>query len=129
MFSRLFIHSPIRYIFSLLVIIGVVLGYNFGHDNSWGYVVYYSNSFFIAGAILVAIGAFSCMDFYGFFNMFRYIFVRRDPTGHRITLSEYTERRGEKIKDKKFRYVPYLLLGVICLIVATILFIINKNLY
>ena len=127
MFKKLFIHSPIRYVVSFVIILGVMIAYNC--INGWGHLVNYSNGFFISGGIVIALGLFSMLDYYGFFNMARWIFVRRDAEGHKKALYEYSEERTEKLKNKKYRFFPYLFIGIIVIIVSAILLIINKSIY
>ena len=127
MFKKLFIHSPARYIVSVVILVGVLIAYN--SINGWGHLVNYSNAFFISGGILIALGLISMVDYYGGYNIARYIFVRRDPDGKRKSLAEYNEDRKEKLKHKEFRYFPYLLLGILAIIASAIILIINSNIH
>lgn len=125
MFSKLFLHSPVRYIVSFVIMVGVLITYNC--INGWQYLINYSNSLFIGGGIIIACGLFSMLDYFGFFNIARWIFVRRDMDGHKKTLYEYSEEKAEKNKNKKYRYFPYLLIGVITIIISAIILIINQS--
>lgn len=127
MIKDLFFHSPIRYIVSLVITIGVLITYNC--INGWEHLINYSNAFFIGGGFVIALGLFSLLDFYGFFNIARYMFVKKNPDGTKKSLYEYSEERTEKIKYKKFRYVPYLFIGVVVIIVSATLLIINSSIY
>lgn len=123
--KKLFIHSPFRYLACLIIIIGVMVLYNI--FNGWGYLINYSNLFFISGVIIISVGFFSTADYLGFFNIARYMFVRKNPDGTKKSLYDYNQERTEKIKPHKYRFCPYYLIGIISIIVATIILIINSS--
>ena len=91
--------------------------------GEWSLIVNYHNSFFLAGMFLILIGLLSLVDFYGGFDIFRYMFVRKNLDGTKITLYEYIEDRKEKVKIKKYYFIPYVVVGVLSLIVSLIFLI------
>lgn len=122
MLKKLFFHSPFRYLASLIVMALIVVIYNLLRGE-WSLIVNYHNSFFLAGMFLILIGLLSLVDFYGGFDIFRYMFVRKNLDGTKITLYEYSEDRKEKVKIKKYYFIPYVVVGVLSLIVSLIFLI------
>ena len=120
MFKKLFIHSPYRYLFSIVFTIVIVLLYNILR-NEWTLIVNYHDSFFIAGLSLVLIGLLSVVDYFGGLDIFRYMFKRKNPDGTKTTLYDFSEERKEKLKTKTYRFVPFMTMGVIMIIVCLIL--------
>jgi len=119
MFKKLFIHSPYRYLFSIVYTIVIVAVYNLLRDE-WTLVVNYHDAFFIAGLSLVLIGLLSIVDYFGGLDIFRYMFRRRNPDGTKITLYDFSENRKEKLKTKTYRFVPFMTVGVIMIVVCLI---------
>ena len=131
MFKKLFIHSPIRYIVSLGIMVTFVVLYRIIQRDffisTYSKLVYYSNAFFLAGLIVLCTGLFVLVDIFGGFNIFRYMFVRKNVNGTKKTLQDYNLEREEKTKFKHFIYIPYLVVATIGLIISVLLLIISSS--
>ena len=120
MFKRLFIHSPYKYLVCLGIMLIIPVIYNLLR-NEWDLIINYMDSFFLAGLVLILVGMLSIVDYFGGLDIFRYIFIKRNPDGSKKTLYDFSEGRKEKIKDDKYRFTPYMVVGVISILISVII--------
>ena len=124
MFKKMFIHSPLKYLISFILSLLVVVLYNV-FNKGWQYVISYSNGFFISAVLFISVGALSWVDLENGFDIFRFIFVRKQVGDKRIRLADYSESRNEKNKNKTWRFTPYLVIGALDLILALIFMLVK----
>lgn len=124
-FKKIFLHSPIKYLVSLVMVaLIVVLALSI---KGFNYLVNYANGFFIAGALLIGVGLLSICNNLGTFDIFGYsgkYVINRIRNVNVEDFPEYTENKKEKRKKIRFEFVPYIVVGLFSLIVAIILLII-----
>ena len=122
--KRIFFHSKIKYIiclfYALLVIVFYLASYGFNLFNS-------IDANFIAGFSLLCFGGLSFCAQQGTFDIFSYAFANKGKPGNRLTFYDYQQRKIEKRKNKIFGCIPYLVVGVFCIIVSVICSIIYSN--
>ena len=128
MFKKLFMHSPARYIVSLSIVVTIVVLYRIINNEYFvstiAKIQYYSNAFFLGGLTVMCIGVLTMVDLNGGFDIFRFMFVKKNQDGTKKTLAIYSEERAEKCSKKKFFFIPYLVVGSISLIISLILLLI-----
>ena len=120
-FRRLFIHSPIRYIVSL--VIGIAVSISVLAFYGWDKKIYYCDAFFASGAILVSIGALAFVSYYGGFDIFGYVFTSLRTNRRYHDLYEYVNAKNEKRKKPYFPFMPYLMVGIV-FIIASLFFLV-----
>ena len=111
--SRLFRHSPWRYILSLLggaAIAGVVL-LTAGYTGTLAW----ANALTIAGAVLILCGALSWIARQGGFDMFRYAFSNIGSRRYKDFYS-FTEAQQEKRRAAAWTFLPPVWVGLVCLL-------------
>lgn len=119
--KKLFFHSPIRYIISLIVAIILIL-IRLITSNGFQNIVAYCDGTFIAGMILICFGGLSVVTFFGGFDIFSYNFSRKKEGAS--SLYEYSQIKAEKRKSGPLHFVPYFVVGLFFLLISTILLII-----
>ena len=124
--KKVFLHSPIRYFVSVIIVVTIIILYRIFNKADIGtsksdLLIAYSNSLFLGGVLLISIGLLSLVDYNGGYDIFRFMFVRKNPDGTKQTLRDYSETRKEKIKNKKYYFVPYILVGALAIIVSLLL--------
>ncbi|MCR5741481.1 MAG: DUF3899 domain-containing protein [Gammaproteobacteria bacterium] len=123
-FRNLFVHSPFRYIFALVYTIGIVVLYN-GLRKDFVSLVNYANGTFIAGFSLILFGALVVVKNHGGFDIWQYMFVKRNPDGSRETLYDFSERKKLVRASKRYDFMPYEVVGVLVSLISLILLLIN----
>lgn len=119
----IFFHSKIRYIISLIMGL-ILLLVKLIIDNGFTDLFSYSNGTFIAGLFLICVGGLSVVNYFGFFDIFTLMVAKRDKNGHKPTLYEHSQTKKEKRKKNKFVFIPYFVIGLLYLVIASILTII-----
>ena len=116
LFRKLFLHSPLKYIISFIVGGAIAVGVLFieGFDIKMSY----QDAFFIAGAVLVVTGGLSFVTYFGGFDIFVYGFMSFNPNRRYKDLYEYSEAKKEKRRSKSIPFMPYIVIGVIYIIVS-----------
>lgn len=121
-FRLIFIHSPIKYIVSLVVSLLLMVLYC-AIRNTWSSPMMYSNGLFIGGFTMVSVGLLNLLNNFGAYDMWAYVFTRkRKKEG--ITLAEYSEIKAEERKKTRFSFVPFVTVGLFAIIVSAIILII-----
>lgn len=85
------------------------------------------NSCFVSGSIALAVGVFSLLNRFGSFDFFEYGAIqvlsslRKGSPRPYIDLIDYKEQKKTKRKLDGMYFIPYLIIGIIWIIVASIL--------
>lgn len=119
--KQIFFHSKYRYLFSLLFAIIGMLAYILLNDKNLEHALLtISNSSFIVGFILVLVGGLSILSNLGAFDIYSYQFKRKGTGPNRYTLYDHQQKRIEQSKDKQFFFVPYMVVGLLFLIISAV---------
>lgn len=122
LFQRVFLHSYLKYIFSFLfsVVIALIVLINKGFN----YILVYSDALFIAGFILICVGGLSFVSSLGTFDIFSYSssYVYKKIKNKSIErFDEFKINKALKRQSLKFEYVPYLVIGLLEVLIAAII--------
>ncbi len=119
--KKIFFHSPFRYLIALAIATSITLIYLF--TRGFKILFYYLDAFSIAGAVTFLIGCLSLVTFLGGFDTFGYGFssMRRGANRKYEDLYDYQTKKRELRKTKKWTFVPYMVVGIIFLLVALII--------
>lgn len=112
----------LKYIASLLIGVGILCINNI-IQNNWTNILAYVDGAFIAGMTLICVGGLSVCSYYGAYDVFAYMFVKKYPNGTKPSLYEFSEDRKENRKKIKGKFIPYFLFGGVFLCLALILYI------
>lgn len=121
-FKTIFLHSPKKYLVSLVIMVLLII--SILSSKGYNLLINYCNAFFISGALFIGIGCLSILTNFGAFDVFSYsgrYVVNRIRNVDVERYPEYSENKKEKRKKFRFNFVPYMVLGLIALIVAIIL--------
>lgn len=90
-------------------------------QNSWTSLIHYCNATFIAGFSLLMISALALCTYFGGFDIFSYLVMRKPVNENRKeNFYEYCERKKERRSKRKLTFLPYLIVAVIFLTAAVI---------
>lgn len=122
MFRRLFIHSPIRYVIALVVCGALSAAFIISKGN---YLMSYIDGFSAAGAVSILFGALVLVTNLGAFDMFSYSFaiMRKANREFYKDLYQYSQIKKEKRSKHFFTFVPYMVVGLLFIIIALIMLI------
>lgn len=119
--KQIFFHSKYRYLFSLVFAIIGMLAYILLNDKNLEHALLtISNSSFIVGFILVLVGGLSILSNLGAFDIYSYQFKRKGTGPNRYTLYDHQQKRIEQSKGKQFYFVPYMVVGLLFLIISAV---------
>ena len=121
MFKKIFIHSPIRYIIALAIAIIFSLVYLI--INGFNYKIFYLDAFTVAGSIDILVGLLALVTYFGAFDTFGYAFSTFKKDRRYKDLVEYTDAKKVKRANSQFIFVPYVVVGVIFVLVGLIFLI------
>lgn len=123
--NRIFFHSPIRYIVSFVLSTCITVAYLF--STNFKILKCYADGMLAGGAFSVLFGLLVLVIYLGAFDTFAYGFKRifNRTNGKYNDLVEYENVMKEKRSKNKFIFVPYLVVGVLFILVSIILFIIG----
>lgn len=120
LFKKIFCHSVKKYVTALCIACGLTVAYLIlnGHNH----IKFYCDGFFIAGSATFLIGCLSCVTFYGAFEGFSYGFknFRKTRSGD-DTFYDYVANKQIERKKSRLPYTPYMVVGILFLIVSFIL--------
>lgn len=123
--KKVFFHSPITYIvcFSVCCIISLVYSYFYSFSSAR-----ISESILNSGIMMVFVGILVLCSFYGAFDTFAYGFqsLRSKKNRKYEDLVQYTRIKGEERSKKSLPYVPFMVVGLLFVIVGIILSFIIK---
>lgn len=126
---KIIFHSPLKYL--IIFIIGLIItsislfvkGFN---------LLSFVDGFFISGASLIFIGLLSCLFFYGAFDTFSFSFsyVKNSYSKNKDErvndFYKYKQNKNSKRENMNIPYTPYLINGLLFLIIAIVFYIIFK---
>lgn len=116
----IFFHSWIKYLVSFVYGLFIMALYNIFYTK-WVLLIGYIDGFFIAGASLICVGGLSLINYLGGFDIFSYMFSKKQTATGKITFYDYSQNRLEKRKKNKYTFVPYFTVGGLYLIVSIIM--------
>lgn len=93
----------------VIVIYNAVNGY-------WTLPFLYCDGAFIAGGSLVCIAGLSLCTNLGAFDIFTFMGAKKRTVSGKVTFYDYSEKKKEQRKVKRFNWVPYLIAGIIFII-------------
>ncbi len=123
----------IRFVAALVVGIIFVVIYLVAYQNAvnkgdnklnvWILPEYYRDGLFIAGMIVIFMGALAVVANFGIFDIFAYYPARKKKeNGKKENFGDYVERkRLERSSNKNPFYLPYFIVGALFLIASLIL--------
>ncbi len=122
--KKLFINSWIRYLVSF--VIGLIIAVIYLSLNGFKYFYNYVNAISTAGISLIFIGLLSLVSYLGAFYAFGYGFsqIFGNKSNYK-DLYDYTTRKIEIRKRKNFIFMPYIIVGIIFVIISLILMCFN----
>ena len=127
MTKNIFKYGWKRMVIALAYGIIIMIIYNL-LNKGWSNVIAYSNGSFIAGFTLVCIWGLNLVSKAGGFDIFGYMFgAKKDPTGRKETLYDYSERKKVSRSSKKYTSIPFLLIGIIYIIISFALLLIFES--
>ena len=92
-------------------------------NQAWKLAIGYCNGLFISGFFLTGVSALVALNLFGAFDIFSFYFGRKlNEQGKKEDLYEYSTRKKEQRWKAKFAFLPYLIVGAICLIASLIIF-------
>ena len=110
----------IRLIFCLVYGILILCIYNWV-NSSWQSLLGYCNAMFISGFSLICFGCLALINILGGFEIFGYLFNRRDKNGGKEDLYTYSSRKKEERSKKGKIYLSYFIIGGLYLLISMIL--------
>lgn len=116
---KYFLHSPGHYVAALVLNIFFTLLVLFLKGFDW--LRAYVEAFSVAGAISVLFGILFWVSLAGAFNMFGYAFAYFRGEQRYKDFYEYTKAKDEKYARRQKVYVPYMVVGVVFLIISLVL--------
>ena len=117
----------IKMLVCILYGILIIIIYNISNEN-WTMLINYCNSTFIAGFSLICIGCLSIINNVGGFNLFSYMFAKRNEKGVKEDYYTYTLKNKEKREKREKPYYTYFIIGAVLIAISAILlFTINKS--
>jgi hypothetical protein len=125
LFKKIFCHSVRKYLVAFCIACGLTVAYLVLNGDD--HIRFYCDAFFIGGAATFLIGCLSCVSFYGAFDSFSFGFrmFRKDRRSE-STLYDYVSTKQIERKKARLPYTPYMVIGVLFLIVSYILLIFIK---
>lgn len=114
-----------KYIILFLLSFLIVITYH-SINNSWKLIDGNCNAFFIAGATMILLGALDICIHFGALDIFSYMFVNHKKEENK-TFYDYCETKKEKRKKTQLSFLPYIIVGVIFVLVSIVLLIIFNN--
>ena len=119
--KRIFLHSPVRYIVSLIICVTIAIVY-VAFQNGWTLLFSWGNGITAGGAIMILIGLLVLVSQFGAFDIFGYAFSSlRGQKRKYHDLYEYSENKNVERKKTVYYFVPYIVVGIIVLIIGIIL--------
>lgn len=116
--KRLFLHSWKKYI--VLSILGIVITILYLSFHSFRYLVDYISGLQLSGLVLIMCGGLSFLNYFGAYDIWTYAFSKRKKGEKKPTLHEHSEIKKSNRDKEKLSFGPYLLVGMILLLVSFI---------
>lgn len=127
--QKIIFHSPIKYLLIFILTSIVCLLISFIKNFT---LIGFVDAFFISGTITFVIGLLSLLSYFGAFDTFAYSFTyiknSYSKTNNKNNdFYNYKQMKIMKRKKENFSFTPYLIVGLIFIIISIILLIIFKN--
>lgn len=125
-FKKTFIHSPIRYIIAAGLALSLVLVYLI--LNGFNALTYYYDACFASGMIVIFIGFFSLISYFGGFDFFGYAFSAmrgREKRKHK-DYYEYATAKQETRSKQEYTFVPYFVVGASFIIIGLLILLVIR---
>lgn len=116
--NKIFNHSWKNYLIWIIYILVILVIYNFSNGN-WNLLISYADGLFIGGFSLFCISLLIILGNFGAFDTFSYL-INGKKEGCK-NLYEYTEKVKEKRKNKKYNFVPSMLVSIITILISVAL--------
>jgi hypothetical protein len=112
----------LRYLLSIIFVAVIVITNN-ALKEDFSSKIFYSDGLFIGGALLIGYGFLVIFNYFGAFDIFQMMFNRRMVDGRREQYYEYSIRKRAERKPGVMNFIDYMIVGVLCLIIARLLLI------
>ena len=116
---RFILHSPKRYLVGLLLAAALVLVSLF--IRGFDHLIYYVDSFGIAGGAVFLIGMLQLVSYWGAFDTFGYSFSSFRHKSRYEDLYEYTVKKQESRRVNELTFMPFIVVGLVFLLICLIL--------
>lgn len=119
----------LRIIISSIIFLVAFLSIYFSYQRSLVSII---NGFFVPGSILVGLGIFSILNYFGFFDFASYGFIsviqalKKGSVREYEDLIDYKTKKNIKRKDNKFSFLPYMISGAVFILISIIIKVIYK---
>ena len=119
----------LRIIISSIIFLVAFLSIYFSYQRSLVSII---NGFFVPGSILVGLGIFSILNYFGFFDFASYGFIsviqalKKGSVRAYEDLIDYKTKKNIKRKDNKFSFLPYMISGAVFILISIIIKVIYK---
>lgn len=119
----------LRIIISSIIFLVAFLSIYFSYQRSLVAII---NGFFVPGSILVGLGIFSILNYFGFFDFASYGFIsviqalKKGSVREYEDLIDYKTKKNIKRKDNKFSFLPYMISGAVFILISIIIKVIYK---
>lgn len=128
--KEIFFNSKIKYIILISMSIVILVAMLFIAEDGFKRVAAYQDAFFVASLFMLGFGGLSALGNLGTFDIFsysgKYVFNRmRGKSVERY--HEFIENKSETRKTNKYGFGPFIVMGLLWMIVALILMIIVMN--
>ncbi len=110
-----------KYIVSF--ILGLVLTIIYLINNGFSYYINYVNGISIAGLVILFLSLLSLVTSFGAFDFFNYSFVKVFNRTKYKHMNDFLEDKRIYREKNKFGFVPYVIVGLLYIIVALIMMI------
>jgi hypothetical protein len=116
--NNIFNHSWKKYLIWIVYVLVILVIHNFAY-GTWDLLILYSNGLFIGGASLFCISLLIIVGNFGAFDTFSFL-VNGKKEGCK-TLYDYTEKVKEKRKNKKFNFIPSMVVSIITIMISIVI--------
>lgn len=127
LFRKMFLHSPIKYIVS--IIIGSLFVILTLYIQGFNYLMSYEDGFFVAGSVLICVGLLSLLSNYGAFDLLSYSGKYVFNMSKKKKIERYPEYVENKVlirKKLKYKWIPYIVVGILFILISIVIMIILK---
>ena len=123
--KKVFFHSPANYIIATCIGIVMTLVYFWSNDFA---ILTLGESFINSGIVLILIGLLLLCAYLGAFDTFAYGFhsLRKKEKRKFEDLIHYNEYKREERKRKSLQFMPFIVVGVLVLIIGIFLTLIIR---
>lgn len=113
------LHSYKKYLFCFLYGLCIIIINNL-IVSSFSSLIAYADGAFIAGLSLFCFGGLSIVGHFGAFDIFTYLFDKKNERGVKRSFYDYCEGKKEVRSKKKYGSIPYFLVGFFYVLLSLI---------